>query len=127
MRGFVFTALLLLPSCLLAADDAAVLENDAIRLEVSSQTGAITRIFDKHTNTEYMTPQAKTRLFQLVLPTPVNLARQVNSTDQTPISVAVADGILTIKFDNLQIRQSIYLFQAEISILLSQSCQSQRP
>lgn len=105
-------ASIVLPVRLPAADSVAVLENDAIRLEVSSQTGAVTRIFDKHTNTEYVNPGAQTRLFQFILPAPGNLGRQINSTDQKPLSVEVADGVLAIKFDNLQILQKEYLFQA---------------
>lgn len=112
MSALLLVSLMLLPLRLPAMDDAAALENDAIRLEVSPQTGAITRIFDKRTNTEYVEPQARTRLFQLVLPRPGNLARQIVSTDQEPVSVAVADGALTIKFENLQILQKTYLFQA---------------
>ncbi len=111
-RALLLVSLLLLPLRLPAMDDATALENDAIRLEVSPQTGAITRIFDKHTNTEYVEPEAHTRLFQLVLPRPGDLARQIVSTDQKPVSVTVADGVLTIKFEDLQILQKTYLFQA---------------
>ena len=97
LRALLLVPLLLLPLRLAAMDDAVALENDAIRLEVSSQTGAITRIFDKHTNTEYVEPGGETRLFQFVLPRPENLARQIVSTDQKPVSVAVADGVLTVR------------------------------
>lgn len=112
LRALLVVSFLLLPLRLPAMDDSVALENDSIRFEVSPQTGAITRIFDKRNNTEYVESQAQTRLFQLVLPCPGNLARQIVSTDQKPVSVVVADGALTIKFENLQILQKTYLFQA---------------
>jgi len=112
LRALVLFSVMLLPLCLRAMDTSNILENDALRLEVSPETGAITRILDKHTNTEYIAPHARPRLFQLLLPNPANLSRQINSWDQKPVSVAVQDGVLTLKFQNLQIAQQQYLFQA---------------
>ncbi|HVR25574.1 MAG TPA: hypothetical protein VMU26_19935 [Candidatus Polarisedimenticolia bacterium] len=108
----VLLFLMLVPLHLPAMDGTAAIENEALRVEVSQETGAIISIFDKHTNTEYTKQRPRARLFQLLLPKPGNLARQINSWEQKPVSVEVADDVLTAKFQKLQVAQRAYLFQA---------------
>ncbi len=111
-RALVLFSLVLVALHLSAMDSATVLENDALRVEVSPETGTITRIFDKHTNTEYIKEHPQAKLFQLLIPKPGDLTQQINSWEQKPVSVLVADGALTIKFQNLRAAQQAYLFQS---------------
>jgi hypothetical protein len=111
-RALVLFSLVLIALHLSAMDSATVLENDTLRVEVSPETGTITRIFDKHTNTEYIKEHPQAKLFQLLIPKPGDLTQQINSWEQKPISVLVADGAVTIKFQNLRAAQQAYLFQS---------------
>jgi len=110
----VLPLLTLLPLRGLAMEEAGTLENDALRLQVSTETGAITHILDKHTNTDYVEDASHAKLFQLLLPTPDDLSRQINSWDQKPVSIEIADGVLALKFQNLLISQRKYIFQVGI-------------
>jgi hypothetical protein len=111
LRSFILFSLMALSLPLKAADTPAVLENDAIRVEVSTQNGSITRIFHKRTNTEFIDDQRRTKLFRLLIPTPDYLSRRINSWDQKPVSLEVSGGTLVMKFQNLQVSRQNYVFQ----------------
>jgi 3',5'-cyclic AMP phosphodiesterase CpdA len=91
-----------------------VLENDRVRLEVSPQNGSITRLLDKQTGTDYINDQAQSRLFRFLLPKPDYLARRINAHDQKADSVEVENGVLKIRYRQLQIARQKYLFQVGI-------------
>ncbi|HKN34861.1 MAG TPA: glycoside hydrolase family 38 C-terminal domain-containing protein [Terriglobales bacterium] len=95
-----------------AADAPAVLENGALRVEVSAQNGSITRILHKRSNTELIDDLKRTKLFRLLIPEPGYLSRRINSWDQKPVSLDVSGETLTVKFKNLQISRQNYIFQA---------------
>ncbi len=111
MRPFILFSLVAVALPLLAADAPVVLENDAIRVEISSQNGSLTRILHKRTNTEFIDNQKRTKLFRLLIPKPDYLSRRINSWDQKPVSLEVSGGTLTMKFQNLQISRQNYVFQ----------------
>jgi len=114
MRTLVLTLLLVVPLPVSAA--TYVLENDDVRLEVSPQNGSIIHLVDKRTSTDYISDQARARLFRLLLPQPDYTARhqyefdswEIDSADQKVDSVEVEDGTLKVRFHKLQVAPRRY-------------------
>jgi hypothetical protein len=111
LRSWVLLLLMALAAPLRAADTPAVLENSALRIEVSPENGSITRILHKRTNTEFIDDLRRTKLFRLLIPKPDYLSRRINSWDQKPVSLEVSGETLAVKFKNLQISRQNYIFQ----------------
>ena len=77
-------ALTLLPAAMLRA---AIIENPALRLEVSDGNGSIMSIYDKRNQTEYVADRKLARLFELLIPDATNYSRRIVSWKQRPASV----------------------------------------
>jgi len=112
MRALILALLMVLPLQVRAG--TSVLENDDVRLEVSPQNGSIIHLVDKRTNTDYITDQTQTRLFRFLVPRPDYTARRINSHEQKVESLEVENGILKIRFRNLQVSRQKYLYQVGV-------------
>ena len=112
MRSVALFLFMMLPWQAFAATNQ--LENEHIRLEVSTENGSIIHIVDKKTNVDYIGDAKATRLFRLLLPRPDYLARRINSWEQKAKSIDVKDGNLEIRFQNPQISRQRYYFQSGI-------------
>jgi hypothetical protein len=77
---------------------AAVLENAALRLEVSAQTGSIVGLRDKRNGTEYIASPDQARLFELLIPDTTNYSRRIASWKQQPASVETTGDRIEILF-----------------------------
>jgi hypothetical protein len=89
---------------------AAVLENAALRLEVSAQTGSIVGLRDKRNGTEYVTDPDQARLFELLIPDAGNYSRRIVSWKQRPASVSNQGDRIEILFQQLQPDEEQYRF-----------------
>ena len=109
MRAIIIALLMLVPLPIGAATN--VLENDEIRLEVSSQNGSIIHLVDKRTQTDYVADPKQARLFRFLLPKPDFTARrgyghtlrEIYAHEQKADSVEVVDGALKIRYSELQV------------------------
>jgi hypothetical protein len=104
-------ALMILLLVLPAVSMNAVLENQHIRLEISEKDGSIVRLLEKSSQTEFISNVKQSRLFRLGVPRPGNLARRIDSRDQTVEPIEVSNGSLTLRFRDLQVSQRKYIFQ----------------
>lgn len=112
MRTLLLFLLMILPLQVMAA--AGTLENQYLRLQVSSQNGSVIHLVDKRTGTDYIGNLKDARLFRLLIPRKGYLSRRINSWGQKAEQVEVSNGVLTIRFHHLQISRHRYYFQSGV-------------
>lgn len=98
--------------CLLLASgvQAQVLENADIRLELSPDTGSITRLVDKHSGAEMITDPKQASLYQLMLAPIGERTRRILSWQQDASVVQVGPAQLEIRYAALQPDEAQYIF-----------------
>ena len=89
---------------------AAVIENPALRLEVSDGNGSIVSVYDKRNRTEYVADRNLARLFELLIPDATNYSRRIVSWKQHAASVRSGGGQIEIRFASLQPDEEQYSF-----------------
>ena len=103
-------------SLLLASGvEAQSLENEDIRVELSPDTGSITRLVDKHSGTEMITDAQQASLYQLMLPPIGERTRRILSWQQEASVVQVDPAQLEIRYAALQPDEAQYIFGSGVT------------
>jgi Glycosyl hydrolases family 38 C-terminal domain len=110
VRALALLVLMVFPT--MAVGATTVLENQYIRVEISSENGSIVSILNKKTGTNYIADPAQAKLFRFLIPVPDYLSRRINSWDQKVESISSKNDSVEIRYHDLQISREKYFFQS---------------